>query len=284
MRYHFSVCICTRNRPEELLRALRSIERSKHPVHEIIVSDDSTDDRTEKMVRSRFPEVRYIPGPRRGLSANRNHALRAVTGSHVLFMDDDVELGENFFSVVSETLRAGYERHGLKMIVTGLENLNGHIIYPHEQSFLGFQHRAYKSGEPLRTIVINSTVFPAFLFREIRFDELLIYGFDEVDLATRAAQRGYTIVLAERAVNFHYPSEINRDFYRPHLDKSRLYATFKRYGVTERKWLKAACFFILSFLHTVAHGAKKEGLKGILRSLQTFQGSVNLMMQGLRQS
>lgn len=282
MYYRFSVCICTRNRPDDLRKALESVERSELPVHEAIVSDDSTDARTERLVRTSFPNVAYLAGPRRGLSANRNHAIRAVTGSHVLFMDDDVILAENFFTLVRTTLQANVDRYGHKQIVTGLENKNGVIIYPHEQSFLGFQQRSYKDGEPLKTIVINSTVFPAFMFKEIQFDEQLVYGYEEVDIATRAVRSGYAVVLAEKAVNFHYPSEINRDYYRPHTIKSRLYATLKRYWLTERKRTKALSFFVLALVHTLVHGMKDGGARGAAGAATAIRGSIIMMLRTLR--
>lgn len=283
MQYRFSVCICTRNRPDELRRALRSVEKAEL-VHETIVSDDSTDDRTERLVRSEFPDAVYLAGPRRGLAANRNRAVRAVTGSHVLFMDDDVELAPDFFPQVLKVLKDQFGRHGHRVIVTGLENKRGALIHPHEQSFFGFQQRRYGAGEPLRTIVINSAVFPVFLFKELAFDEQLVYGYEEVDFATRAARRGYAIVLAEQAVNDHYPSEVNRDFYRPHIVKSRLYVTLKRYWHTERKRGKALSFVALAPVHALLHGLKSGGMKGAAGALQAIAGAVAMMLRARRKT
>ena len=94
--FKVSVCICTRNRPQELSKALHSVERSTYPAFEVIVSDDSTNDETKKLIISHFSTVKYLDGPRKGLGANRNNILKAVTGSQVLFIDDDVILNENF--------------------------------------------------------------------------------------------------------------------------------------------------------------------------------------------
>lgn len=272
-QYWFSVCICTRNRPDDLFKALQSLARSEVPVYEIIVSDDSTDLHSKRIVLSQFPKVRYLTGPKKGLSVNRNNALRAVSGTHVLFIDDDVILTEDFFTKMTNSLQRHEELYGRKVIMTGLENKNGAVIYPHDQTFLGFQSRKYKEGEPIHTIVINSTVFPAELFKEINFDEQLIYGYEEVDIATRAVQRGYKIVLCEETLNYHYPSEINRDFYKPHIEISRLYATFKRYLFTERKPLKAVSFLLVANLHTIRHRMKAEGGKGLITSYVTIKNS-----------
>ncbi|WP_373231260.1 glycosyltransferase family 2 protein [Cohnella sp.] len=274
----FSVCICTRNRPDDLNQALQSLEYSDTPITEVIVSDDSTDERTEQLVKSHFPSVKYLRGPRIGLSANRNNAIKAVSGTHLLFIDDDVKLSRDYFVQIFNVIKKNNELYGNKLIVTGLENKNGSIIFPHDQTFLGFQSRPYKDGDTIKTIVINSTVFPVFLFKEILFDEQLIYGYEEVDIATRAVQKGYAIVLAQEAINFHYPSEINRDFYKPHIVTSRLYATFKRYLFTEGKWLKALSFFIAAIIHTTLHCARVEGVRGVLSALRTIRKSINYIM------
>lgn len=271
----FSVCICTRNRPVDLKQALQSLGYSGTPISEVIVSDDSTDERTEQLVKTHFPSVKYIRGPRTGLSANRNNAIKAVSGTHLLFIDDDVKLSRDYFAQILKVFKKNDGVYGNRWIVTGLENKNGSIIYPHDQTFLGFQSRPYKDGEAIKTIVINSTVFPVALFKEILFDEQLIYGYEEVDIATRAVQKGYPIVLAKEAINLHYPSEINRDFYKPHIVTSRLYATFKRYLFTEGKWIKALSFFIVAVIHTLLHCARVEGVKGVLSSIRTIRKSIH---------
>ena len=192
MSYQVSVCICTRNRPQELKNALNSIERSTYPVYEVIVSDDSTNPETQVLVESSFPKVKYLPGPRRGLGANRNNALKAVTGSHVLFIDDDVVLGETFLETIFTALDANTQSEDAShLIVTGIEKTDDMLVFPHEQDFLGFQKIDYQEGDTLKSVVINSAVFPIGIFRKVVFDEKLVYGCDEVDFTTRAVQEGY---------------------------------------------------------------------------------------------
>jgi len=272
--YQVAVCICTRNRPEELQKALDSLDRSTYPIFEIIVSDDSTNDDTKTLVTSHFPKVKYLAGPRKGLGANRNNALKAVKGSHVLFIDDDVTLGEKFIETAFEFLE-GYikqeEADPSKIIVTGLEDKYGELVVPHEQDFLGFQKIDYREGETLNTVVINSAIFPKNLFEQVLFDEKLVYGCDEVDFTTRAVNKGFKIRLCPNAINFHFPSTINRDFYQPYHEASRLYVTFKRYFSTEKNILKAVVYLGLASVHTLAYTLKVEGVRGLLKPIQTFR-------------
>jgi GT2 family glycosyltransferase len=269
-----SVCICTRNRPDNLRKALNSLEKSTYPVHEIIVSDDSTNTDTEIFIPSEYPRVKYSPGPRRGLGANRNNSLKSVTGSHVLFLDDDAVLDKHFLETALADLKAyiGDREDELeKTIVTGPQMDHGRLMFPGDQDFLGFQKIPYKEGEALKTVVINSAIFPENVFQQVLFDEKLVYGCDEVDFTTRAVKKGFRIKLCPKAINLHLPSLENRDFYKPYHEASRLYVTFKRYFSTEDNKLKALIYLFVASGHTLAHTLKIEGLRGISKAVQTFR-------------
>jgi len=248
-QYRFSICICTRNRPEDLRIALRSVAASEYPVWQTVVSDDSTDDRTASLVAREYPGVTFVEGPRRGLCANRNVAAAAVTGTHVVFIDDDAALGNTYLREIMFAYDAVPPEERDRTIVTGLERLRGALVFPSDISFLGFQSKDYRPDSRLRTFVINATAFPVGLFEEQGFDENLVYGSDEVDFALRCVARGFQIVLAPRAINDHYSSMINRDEYRPFYAASRFYVTFKRYWYVERKPLRAMLYALVAPLH-----------------------------------
>lgn len=268
-----TVCICTRNRPEELARCLRSLQASQYSVAQTIVSDDSTETQTREMITRDYPWVQYLPGPRRGLGANRNCALIPASGDYLLFLDDDACLGPSFLDRCLEMLaeQGEFRRH---IIVSGRENNRGVLVKAHEQSFLGFQCVPYRQGDTLRTIVINATLFPRELFREIRFDEQLIYGYDEVDISLRAVDRGYRIVQCDEAVNEHYPSVINRSYYRPHADASRLYVTLKRYARYERNPLKASLYVLCASAHCALAALRRRGPAGIADAWRTISSAL----------
>src|SRR5437868_4802839 len=87
-----SVALVTRNRPSSLERALKSLRSQDIQPWEVIISDDSDVGYTadvRRMVTNYGCE--YIPGPRRGLYANRNHVVRFCRGTHIRTMDDDHE-------------------------------------------------------------------------------------------------------------------------------------------------------------------------------------------------
>ena len=245
-----SICITTRNRPDDLAECLKSIAASSVPVAQTVVSDDSTDALTRDLIAQRFPHVTYVEGPRQGLGPNRNSAIAAATAQWILFLDDDARLGADFLATLAPIVAA---RRGERVIFSGVERQKTGLIFPKAQDFLGFQTRRYFSNTPLETLVVNATLFPADLLRSIHFDPRLIYGYDEVDIAARARALGYEIMLCPDAVNYHYPSPKNRDYYRPHTETARVYVTYKTYFAAERRPVKAAAFPGVSLLHSIAH-------------------------------
>jgi glycosyltransferase involved in cell wall biosynthesis len=254
-----TICICTRNRPKELEGALASISRSSVAPTQVIVSDDSDDDRVASVVATQALPITYTSGPRSGLGANRNNAILEATGDYVIFLDDDARLGADFLGEMERRLAKVPAERRAKTILTGSEINLGRSVRPNEQDLLGFQSRTYRPGEPLRTVVINATLFPRSVFTRVLFDPQLMYGYDEVDFTTQAVAHGYTIIPCFEAANLHCPSELSRDGYRVAATASRLYVTLKRRSWTERSPVKAWTGFGIATAHLYLASARKLG-------------------------
>lgn len=72
---------------------------------EVIVVDDGSTDGTGKLA-GRFPQVRWMRQPNRGVVAARNAGLHVCRGEFVLFLDADDRLRPGAVSALRETLRA----------------------------------------------------------------------------------------------------------------------------------------------------------------------------------
>ena len=84
-----TVAICTRERPDDLQRALDALMRLDGPGQEILVIDNCPATDATRAVVAGFPAVRYVCEPRKGLNNARNRALAEAQGEVVAFIDDD---------------------------------------------------------------------------------------------------------------------------------------------------------------------------------------------------
>ena len=85
-----TVVIATRNRCEEVLRAVQSaLEQSYRPL-EVLVYDDASTDGTLEAVRRQFPEVRAVRSEQHvGYIVLRNRGFRDAAGDIIFSIDDD---------------------------------------------------------------------------------------------------------------------------------------------------------------------------------------------------
>ncbi|HXR31581.1 MAG TPA: glycosyltransferase [Solirubrobacterales bacterium] len=255
-----TVCICTRDRPRDLERAIASVA-DHAPTARVVVSDDGGG--SALPVCEGHAQVRWVPGPERGLGANRNAAVAAAETSWVVFLDDDARLGEGFVAAIDDCLMGIDPAERERTVITGRERKGDLLVEPNDVDFLGFQRRPYEPGEPLHTVVINATVWPRRLFEEVDFDERLLYGSDEVDLCCSALGAGYRIVPCPSAVNPHDPAPSGRDGYALNASVSRLRVGMKR-NRARSPW-RAALFALIAPLHLLLSELRSEGLRGVRR-------------------
>jgi glycosyltransferase involved in cell wall biosynthesis len=88
-----SVLVCTRNRPDALVRIVRSLLAPSGDSFELIVIDQSDGSRSwEVLGRYRSdPRLRYVACDSRGKGAALNEGLRLAAGDIVVCTDDDCE-------------------------------------------------------------------------------------------------------------------------------------------------------------------------------------------------
>ncbi|MGH7450282.1 MAG: glycosyltransferase family 2 protein [bacterium] len=110
---HISVVISTRDRGESIKATIQSALASEYPHVEVVVVDQSEDDRTERAIQPFLDDsrLRYIRSDTKGCSSGRNIGIRQAQGSTIFITDDDCELKPNclkeLINVLNRDLRVG---------------------------------------------------------------------------------------------------------------------------------------------------------------------------------
>lgn len=77
------------NRKNYLPQSLDSLLNQTYPNIEIIVVDDGSTDGTAELMRSRYPQVKYVYQENAGDAAAKNHAAELASGEYIVFNDSD---------------------------------------------------------------------------------------------------------------------------------------------------------------------------------------------------
>src|SRR5882724_8338093 len=114
--FSVSAIIPTKNRPDDVRLTLRSLLAQSVQALEVIIIDQSDDDRSKVVASEVFrsasgkgialPELRYVHDTSiRGVSQARNRALDMAKGAIWLFLDDDVEMAPVLSKSFKKSLR-----------------------------------------------------------------------------------------------------------------------------------------------------------------------------------
>jgi len=101
-----SALVCTRDRPNELLRAVRSLLASEGVELDLIIVDQSDGSETERLLGTLGPNphLRYVRGRTRGLGAGLDEGLRLARSSLVIHTDDDCVVAPDWVAGMARAL------------------------------------------------------------------------------------------------------------------------------------------------------------------------------------
>jgi|GEM_PF-1746058 len=192
-----SVVITTVNRPESVLRAIRSVFAQTYYEYDLHVIDDGSADRTPYAVK-------HILGERenafywrhekcRGLSAARNTGIAKSTGDYIAFLDDDDEWKPDCIKKRMVTLQklSSKEREKIGVVYCGCEI---HILHENRITYnmpkIEGNIKKHIIHNDLSTIP-SSCLFPKKVLQTIGgFDENLTSSIDH-DIWMNLAVHGY---------------------------------------------------------------------------------------------
>ena len=101
-----SALVCTRNRPDSLMRTVRSILASTGAHFELIVIDQSDGPESDRLspISSRTSRLRYVRSGARGKGAALNEGLRLARGEIIAVTDDDCEAPPEWLTGMARAL------------------------------------------------------------------------------------------------------------------------------------------------------------------------------------
>jgi GT2 family glycosyltransferase/DNA-binding beta-propeller fold protein YncE len=209
-----SVIVCAYNAASTLEDCLTSLSGLTYPDYEVIVVNDGSKDRTGEIAR-RYPQMRVVDTPNRGLSAARNVGLTEATGEIVAYTDADTRVDPDWLTFLVQPF--------LNSDVVGSGGPN--VVPPDDPPMAQCIARA--PGEPTHVLLDDRIAehVPGCNMAFRREALLAIGGFnpvylragDDVDVCWRLQARGWRIGFSSAALVWHHHRASVRAYWRQQL-------------------------------------------------------------------
>ncbi|HUN47323.1 MAG TPA: glycosyltransferase family A protein [Stellaceae bacterium] len=256
-----TIVIPTKNRKDDLRRAIVSCLNQTVPL-EVLVIDDGSTDGTAEMVKREFPGIRFHREEvSKGATVERNRGVTMASGSIVFSIDDDADFPSRH--TVAQTL-AEFDSPEVGVVSIPLINVN--------QSPEVLQRAPSPDGIWVRDIfwggacAIRREVF----LRVGGYREYLRQQHEEDDLAIRILDAGYFTRLGNGDPIHHYESPI-RDRRRHDILGGRNKVLFAWHNVPMPDFL---LYLPATCLKTLAKGVREgrgpRSALGIAKGLYAF--------------
>ncbi|MFN8309871.1 MAG: glycosyltransferase family 2 protein [Chitinophagales bacterium] len=227
-----SVVIVNYNVKHFLEQCLQSVMRASANIScEVFVVDNNSQDGSQQMVQSKFPEVKLIANAGNpGFSRANNQAMALASGEFVLILNPDTVVGESTFQTCMQFMQTHSQAGalGVKMVdgkgiflpeskrglptpaVAFYKMFGLASLFPKSLTF-GKYHLGFLSKEENHEVEILSGAF--MFFRKTVLDQIgyfdetfFMYG-EDIDLSYRVLKAGYkNYYLADTAI-IHYKGE-----------------------------------------------------------------------------
>ncbi len=277
----YSVLLPTLNRPDLIRRFLKSLEVQTRPPKEVVLVDQSDDEKTKEVFHNWNPiniEKKYMHIVTKSLLLSRNAALDNCTNTDlVCFLDDDLILKPDYCEHIihafendtDEKYAAGmgtiigweYKSKPFQTIFFMPREGNGKFqpggapTYPHWKK--EFTETEYVSG--------GITFYRKNILHNFRYDEKLVgYGYcDDFDIAYRLS-RQYKLFFEPKAECIHEPHAPGKEKWRA----SRKYWILNMYYLANKNGHSLPAFFWCIF----GHMCRDIICRDFLRLLGDFEG------------
>ncbi len=221
---NLTVAMCTKDRPENVLRCLKSLQTLQKPDNlgdfEILIVDNApSDDQTQNLVAT-FPNVRYVRELKVGLDFARNRAMNEAKGEILAFLDDDIVVDRQWLLGLVEAWAENPDAGAFTGMVLPYElETEAQILFERRGGFgRGFnkirygqlldKNPLYPCGAGIFGAGCNMAFKRALLLELGGFDEALdtgapLPGGGDLDIFYRVIRAGYPLVYEPRYLIYH---------------------------------------------------------------------------------
>jgi len=229
-----SIIIPTKDKVSYLKRCIRSIrEKTDYPHYELIVVDNKSEEKETLDFLSGLKKQENIHvlkyDDKYNFSKINNTAVKHAQGSHILFLNNDIEVisSEWMTAMLEHAQREEVGAVGAKLLYPDdtiqhagtIVGLGGVAAHSHKK----FHKNSNGYFGSLNTIRNYSAITAAcMMLRKKVFEEVggfdeenLPVGFNDVDLCMEMRKRGYLIVYTPYAVLVHYESQSRTQYLNP---------------------------------------------------------------------
>ncbi len=219
-----TIAVCTRDRVTDLQLCLEAISRLDYPNLDILVVDNApSNDATEKLLSTTFPQIRYIPEPRPGLSWARNRAIVESRGEIIAYTDDDVSVDPGWIRALVKAFASSAEVMAVTGYVAAYElETKAQIVF--EQSYRfgrGFKRKWVQVEQEGRKASVAEYGATAILgtganmaYRRDLFDRIgsfdpalgsgtVTAGGEDLEMFFRVLKEGYVLIYEPNALVRH---------------------------------------------------------------------------------
>jgi glycosyltransferase involved in cell wall biosynthesis len=209
-----SVVLPTFDRAGLLARTLPHLLRQSLPregFEVVLVDDGSTDDTPAVAAAAACPALRYERVAHGGRAAARNHALRVARGEVLVFVDDDAFVPPGFVAAHLAAHEGARRRMATGPIVTVTAAPRDLGAPP---PWRGYHRNPFPTG--------NASVRREHALGAGGFDDSMhLYGWEDVEFATRLARLGLRRRFVRGAPIFHFKPGAARDRLAEDLARER---------------------------------------------------------------